>query len=86
MAIILLDNNKTLVYVPDCALPEALLDPEAPAIEEEWTEENGEGPALASPVSTLKRAPEPKGVWSKGIQIHSSQGGKNPAKRQKTGP
>lgn len=81
MALLLLENNKCLVYVPDSPLPEALMEPE---IEDEGHEggladETASSAHFGEAERGIKREREEDpsqneerkrmGVWSKGMQL-----------------
>lgn len=85
MAIILLDNNKSFVYVPDCSLPEELFDPAKEVIEDEIKEESYL--PKQNQYGCVKRereeSPEnvdrekPAGVWAKGIGLRKASATSN---------
>eukprot|EP01127_Copromyxa_protea_P001242 TRINITY_DN11283_c0_g1_i1.p1 TRINITY_DN11283_c0_g1~~TRINITY_DN11283_c0_g1_i1.p1 ORF type:complete len:302 (+),score=58.87 TRINITY_DN11283_c0_g1_i1:11-916(+) len=86
MAIILLENNKAMVYVPDCPLPEALLEPEEEVEEtDEIVADYGDEKAdqfqykKREREEVKKEEPAPMGVWARGLQLNAN-------KRKKTGP
>lgn len=95
MAIILLENNKTLVYVPDCPLPDDLMEPEEELPEEEIEEEettkginNYSSYQQQRGVKRERDVPqepekEKTGIWAKGLELKSGNTKKQPFKKQR---
>lgn len=79
MALLLLENNKCLVYVPDSPLPEALMEPEIEEEDNEGASVEDTAPSGHLGERGIKREREEDpsqneerkrmGVWSKGMQL-----------------